>query len=414
MKKVLIFAAFAAAVLVAGCAKNEVFKKATKETPVTFGVYNGRMATKAVSATDFGPFNEATSLQGATNGFGVFAYYTGDTPYASSTAANFMYNEQVRYSAGEWYYSPVKYWPNEHGAGATSPIVDEGDPTEHYTADKLTFLCYAPYVASVGTEGITSMTGNTATEDAKLGFTVPTSTAQQIDLMYGVLGSVSTNVESGTDGVLNGPIKDLTKQECDGVVNILFKHALAKAQIDIRTIVDDVLANAPTDKDPGDDGTVVVVSSLNIKGSGIGTSGILNLYTGTWSGTAGTASFAVDPLPASIAVASAPTAQPAIAGVLEAGLTTNKLNLMFVPAGTITGVEIIYYVCTEDDKLGFNGGASIIENHITKNFDSPITVTAGKQYNINISLGLTSIKLTASVDEWDDDDINIELPANVA
>ena len=94
---------------------------------------------------------------------------------------------------------------------------------------------------------------------------------------------------------------------------------------------------------------------------------------------------------------------------------------MFIPGGDIVGVEIIYYVCTEDAKLGFNGGASIIENHITKYFDmdgtedgnQPIETEAGKQYNINIQLGLTSVKLQADVDPWGHDDYPIDLPKNV-
>ena len=433
MKKIFVFAAIAASVLAVGCAKNEVVQNVTKDgkTPVSFGVYNGRMGTKAVSATDFGPINSTANLEATTNGFGVFAYYTGDDPYASTTAANFMYNEQVQYTDTDgdsvkdtWTYSPVKYWPNEHGSTAVSPIVDEGDPSEHYTADKLTFLVYAPYVASVGTEGITSMTANNVAEDAKLGFTVPASTAQQIDLMYGVLGSVSTNVEGGTDGAVNGPIADLTKQECDGEVDILFKHALAKAQIDIRTIVDQVAATSSVD--PSSDGTLVVVKDLNIIGGTsanvIGTQGILNLYTGAWSSVTGTSSFAVDPLPDEIKVNAQPTSQPTIKGVLEGGLTDanytptppGKIDLMFIPGGQIVGVEIVYYVCTADAKLGVNSGASIIENHITKNFGTPITVTAGKQYNITINLGLTSIKLDASVDPWDEEAKPIDLPANVA
>ena len=49
MKKTIILAAFAALVL-AGCAKNDVYT-ATEGTPLTFGVYNGNAVTKAVSAT---------------------------------------------------------------------------------------------------------------------------------------------------------------------------------------------------------------------------------------------------------------------------------------------------------------------------------------------------------------------------
>ena len=92
---------------------------------------------------------------------------------------------------------------------------------------------------------------------------------------------------------------------------------------------------------------------------------------------------------------------------------------MFVPGGKIRGVEIIYYVVTQDAKL--DGGVSVVENHITKEFDTdggtpgnqPIVTAKGKQYNINIQLGLTSVKLQADVEDWDDDDYPIDLPQNV-
>ena len=136
MKKYFIFAALAAVAL-AACAKIED-NKVDNSVPeaVTFGVYTAKAPTKAVSATDFGTIDQ-TALEASTNGFGVFGYYTDAADYASSTKANFMYNQQVKYSGGKWGYNPVKYWPNEHGASAVST-----------DTDKLTFLAYAPFVAN--------------------------------------------------------------------------------------------------------------------------------------------------------------------------------------------------------------------------------------------------------------------------
>ena len=347
-----------------------------------------------------------------------------------------MYNEKVTYDTDHWTYAPVKYWPNEHGASAVST-----------DSDKLTFLAYAPYVANLAiggasstvsdgagtpaaaTEGITAMTGNTATASASLTFTVPASKDEQIDLLYGVLKTQSVNVDGTSEGVVNSAIKNLTKQKTGGKVDIKFKHALAKAQIDICDIIDQVAPTssvAPTT-------TKVVVKNLNLlgvdsDGNRFGTAGILNLYTGAWSSVTGTASFAITPLPAAISVASAPTSWAslsAVEGVVEGGLAAlttplDKIDIMFVPGGKIRGVEIIYYVVTEDTKL--SGGVSVVENHITKEFDTddvadgnqPITTVAGKQYNLNIQLGLTSVKLQADVDDWDDDDYSIDLPKNVS
>ena len=122
MKKSLIFAATAAVVLSA-CAKVDTYKVSEQEA-VSFGVYAGKAATKAVSGTDYGTVT-TTSLQGSSNGFGVFGYYTDAANYASNTKANFMYNQQVTYSGSAWTYSPVKYWPNEHGKKAVSTDVDK-------------------------------------------------------------------------------------------------------------------------------------------------------------------------------------------------------------------------------------------------------------------------------------------------
>lgn len=415
MKKSLIFAATAAVVLSA-CAKVDTYKVSEQEA-VSFGVYAGKAAaTKAVSGTDYGTVTTATLQAAASNGFGVFGYYTDADNYASSTKANFMYNQQVTYSGGNWTYNPVKYWPNEHGASATST-----------DTDKLTFLAYAPYVenlsaadgtvkdgaAAAATEGITAMTKNTEKKDAILTFVVPASAEEQIDLLYGVMKDGYTDVEGATIGAANSPLENLTKQKTDGKVEILFKHSLAKIAIDIKDVVDAV--SPVTSVDPASDGTKVVVESLTLKGT-IGTSGKLNLYTGVWSDTATGATFAVSPLPTSIySGATAPTTYPTVDGVKETGLGTGKtIDLMVVPAtgAEITGVEITYYICTKDPQL--DGGVSIVKNVISKDLGTAITIEKGKQYGLNVLLGLTSIKLDATVADWDTTagSTNVDLPKN--
>ena len=297
--------------------------------------------------------------------------------------------------------------------------------------DKLTFLAYAPFVANkdiandkgvsitdkVGTaaadEGITAMTANNVAGDAVLTFKVPASAEEQIDLLYGVMKATYTDVEGTTIGTENKPLENLTKQKTDGKVEILFKHALAKIAIDIKDVVDAV---APTTTvDPASDGTKVVVESLTLKGT-IGTDGKLNLYTGAWSDTASGASFDVTPLPTDIySGATAPTTYPTVDGVKETGLGTgNTIDLMVVPAtgAEITGVEITYYICTKDSQL--DGGVSIVKNVISKDLGTAIAIAKGKQYNLNVLLGLTSIKLDASVEGWDvvTPETNVDLPKN--
>lgn len=416
MKNSMILAA-AAALALAACAKVETIKNNAPEA-ISFGVYAGKAAsTKAVSGTDFGTITTTTLQAAASNGFGVFGYYTDADDYASSTKANFMYNQQVTYAGSAWSYSPVKYWPNEHGASAVST-----------DTDKLTFLAYAPFVANfqIGTdkgvsiadktgsaaadEGIIAMTANNVAGDATLTFKVPASAEEQIDLLYGVLGAKYTDVEGATIGTVGNPMENLTKQKTDGKINILFKHSLAKIAIDIKEVVD---ALAPTTTvDPVSDGTKVVVKSLKLKGTAIGTQGQLNLYTGAWNVTTSAAEFTVAPLPAAISVDAAPTSYPGIAGVDEDGLD-ETIDLMLIPGASseISGVEIVYYVCTEDSQL--DGGVSVVEDKISKDFDSALAIEMGKQYNLNVLLGLTSVDLTATVEDWDvESTTNVDLPKN--
>ena len=416
MKKYLILAAFAVVALGA-CSKVET-TQVTADEPISFGVYAGKAATKAVSGTDFGTITN-TELQASTNGFGVFGYYTDAADYASSTKANFMYNQQVKYSSSAWTYSPIKYWPNEHGASAVST-----------DTDKLTFLAYAPFVANnaiatdkgvsvtdktgsaAADEGIIAMTANNVAGDATLTFKVPASSEEQIDLMYGVLAATYVDVEGTTIGTVGSPMENLTKQKTDGKINILFKHALAKIAIDIKEVVD---AEDPTTTvSPVSDGTKVVVKSVKLKGTNIGTQGKLNLYTGAWSDFTNATEFTVAPLPAAISVDDAPTSYPSIAGVDEDGLD-KTVDLMLIPgtSSEITGVEIVYYVCTEDSQL--DGGVSVVENKISKDFATALSIEKGKQYGLNLLLGITSIDLTATVEAWDviTPATDVDLPQNV-
>ena len=432
MKKIMILAASAALVL-AGCAKNDVISNNEMGTPLTFGVYASNAATKAVSATDFGTVTTNSLGKSTNKGFGVFAYYTNDADYSSANIANFMYNQKVTgdgngtAAASVWTYAPIKYWPNEHGTSAVSTGVD-----------KLTFLCYAPWVENLAingatestvkgtddaaaTEGIIAMTGNATASDAVLTFKVPASSQEQIDLLYGVLNTQSVNVDGVSEGTVNSAIKDLTKEKTGGKVDIKFKHALAKVAIDIKEVVD--AEEGPTSVDPASGSpkvTKVVVKEIKLLGEDLATQGKLNLYTGAWGDVNAATEFAVTPLDEAVyAVAAAPTSYPSIAGVDEDGLA-EKINLMLIPArdsdpkdiSKITGVEIIYYVCTQDANL--QNSVSVVENHITKDFATAITLSKGKAYGINILLGLTSVKLTASVVGWDEvtPATEVDLPKN--
>ena len=153
MKKSIILAAVAALVL-AGCSKNETFVKVTDQEAVSFGAYNGRTITKG------GPTDDMNLDALKQHGFGVFATYTGTDAFenlANDKGANdnFMSNQQVTFNGSEWTYSPIKYWPN---------------PTDGQDAkdQKVSFFAYAPYTDSTSvdkTYGITGFSTAVAVDD---------------------------------------------------------------------------------------------------------------------------------------------------------------------------------------------------------------------------------------------------------
>lgn len=77
---------------------------------------------------------------------------------------------------------------------------------------------------------------------------------------------------------------------------------------------------------------------------------------------------------------------------------------------TTINVKIKYHVVTKDDKL--MNAISDVENDITK--QTTIQLRSGKSYNLKLILGLTSVKLDATVADWQiADDAEVWLPKNV-
>jgi len=76
---------------------------------------------------------------------------------------------------------------------------------------------------------------------------------------------------------------------------------------------------------------------------------------------------------------------------------------------TTINVKITYHVVTKDAKL--TGHVSDVTNAITKTV--PVTLKNGKSYNLKLILGLTSVKLDATVKDWEvADETEVYLPKN--
>ena len=410
--------------------------KATQPTPVAFSTYLGDQAVTRAGAT-----GAMTTETLKTNGFGVFAYHTV-AAYNSSTAPNFMYNQQVSYNStsSAWTYTPVKYWPNDFANGNVDNSSAQGTGTNGF----LSFFAYAPYVATSSltseTIGITAISTNTATSDPTLTFAKGNN--PEVDLLWGTAGDNSyQNAANGTvtpkkypDDVTGKAAVnvDLTKQTTGGNVNFAFKHALAK----LGNITVDAFADAVNDGSTNSQAiantTKITVTSVTVSTTAMPTSGTLNLATGLWTLNASPTgslnyTFSGDGLNSTIKEPAAPVAPATLAwtdipdGVPAAVSSYTPANLAasfplitFFPGQrpTIT-VSIVYTVRTEDTALAKR--YSEVVQTISKAFQFPSGFAMNTQYNLAIHLGLTSVNFTASASPWDSETAQaVDLPINVA
>ncbi len=435
----MILAAAAALVLCA-CAKVESYKVSENE-PIGFGVYVPM--TKAGTAGTITTDGASSTVSLQSTGFGVFAYYTDASDYPTTNTTlkpNFMYNTKVSGSA--WEYSPIKYWPNE-------TIDDSNDAYGPSTtnADKLSFFAYAPHVGLVNdsangndfdgsseTDGIKALTSKSTTSDPKVTYIVSTTPDTAVDLLWAVApagGFSYSDVHGQTVTVAAGmPLKNLTKPNTTKKISFRFRHATARLGLKIVGAFDKV----PGGEGTLDDKTKVTVEKVELVDVPVYTQGVLNLNNTTantplWEslGTTTNTTFTVvgNKLNADIKDSGSAAVQTVD------GVTTTEQNvfaddktfftLIPVDDPTKVRVKITYYVTTEDKALdgGFSRVQNVIYKDITFGDDSVNPVVkafeAGKAYTIKIILGLTSVKLEASVEPWDVlSDTNVDLPVNTA
>ena len=119
------------AAVLAACSGETDTDSRGEQAPVRFGV--GIAATRTAANTLTIDGSGANELSLKSEGFGVFACYTGIHPYVStSITCNLMWNQQVTYDNTQsvWTYAPLAYWP-------TTDIEEE--------VTYATFYAYAPY-----------------------------------------------------------------------------------------------------------------------------------------------------------------------------------------------------------------------------------------------------------------------------
>lgn len=467
-----------ATMFLAACSQSELVEDIAKgqndnaPQAVEFGTFVGKNTRTTTGTT--GGITTAEVLA-TSNGFGVFAYYTnaatyGNTATTGSQAPNFMYNQQVTGTGTPltWSYTPLKYWPNDTSAGA----VDGAGGATGSTAGggKVSFFAYAPYVATAtGDDGIIGMSANTSTYDPQITYKLPATPTESntVDLLWGLRGddSYSTAIGTAEEGAVGTTYnKDLTKQTVGEKVSFLFKHALAKfggsastatkggiwVALDLDAVRTGTDNTGTADKEAA---TLVTLNSITIENAVddaadpgvLYQGGVFDLATGTWVSKntvftfSDTESSATTGNKLNTAIAEPSTGLAydnttdnrwEVSGTAFSGVTTTlqqvytgKDALYVIPSGADQSIKVTvtYTVRTYDGKV--DGGYTEVPQTITKTLTVPGGLASNKQYRLNIFLGLTSVKFTASVAAWGDEtgasgeaeDVKaIDLPINVS
>jgi hypothetical protein len=371
MMKLVKHAIKAAAVLAvvlagAGCVKLSI-DFSDVDIPVSFSTYGMRPLGTKADSTYVAP--GADFATGAV--IGVYGFYHDDSTWAADSTAgtnipDFMYNQAVtKQSGGGWTYSPLKYWPNEHGANAVSDAID-----------RLSFWAYYPYNASGLTfyrAGSTTAYDNDTDGLPKISFTQNENPDRMTDLMFAV------------------PQKDLYKNDAgghgavtDGEVQFIFRHALALVEFQLG------------------EGTGAEVDSLSL--TNIRKSGIIenpNTVPFVWTGVSGLFNISRTNLTVTGTTLLSILAVPQS---LDPDATfTLRYNIEFASSDPSHPEPIVY--------TGESAGAKLF-----KTGADAYGVTAweaGKHYIYKVSAGLDRIEfeeIVESDDDWGVGNSNIAVP----
>ena len=484
MKKNLLAMTALAAMLFAGCTSSddlttrETITKANEAaTPINFGTYMGKTGTRGSNISNI----TTAQILATEGGFGVFAYSTSGTDYVVGNPGfmpNFMYNQQVtgtNASTPVWTYTPVKYWPNE-----ISTTDAGGGATSENNYGKVSFFAYGPYInhTSLPSTGIIGMTANNANDtDPILTYKLDNNAANSVDLLWGTAGANSNATIGGVaqaGKMLSGGKAavnvDFTKPKFDsdgGKIDFLFKHALAKiggyaenslGGVWVALDINDAThtSSAVLEKNAQNHNlTLVTVKEVQIQNGVDGSSnstlyqqGTFNLATGVWTPSTGKYltlnykdTYDATPMYLNTEIAEptsglafdsstdhqwevSATAFEGVTPDLKQVYTNDRKPFYIIPTNAAQSIKVRvkYVVRTYDANL--YQGYSETEQNITK----VITIAApgfemNKQYRLNIYLGLTSVRFTASVANWGTNNatdaaaevVNIvDLPINVA
>ena len=330
MKTRFFLVGMMAAALLSGCSQDEVVESLDMNQAIGFGTYVGTQ-TKASEQT-IGTIKEEGE------GFGVYAYYTNENSYNSSTSElNFMENVHVTFNnsnnVNAWEYSPLRYWMNG--------------------TDKISFFAYAPYTDT----NITDRPALNDTGDPTVNFEVNNTVADQTDLLYA----------SAIDQTKNG----LIVNDVLGEVKFTFNHALSR-----------IAVYAQTNYDYSASDVTIKVTDITLTGEP-NTSGTLNLRTGEWTDTdSENVRYEIGLIP-----------NIPLNNRSEQQLNTANDYLMIIPTDmSTTGFTVtVNYDITQAGVSSSNE----VTGTICSNFEQ------GKAYKVILNVGLDAIKFdVTSVEGW--------------
>lgn len=378
MKKFFILAA-AALVAIAACSKNEADTASYEKSKViNFNTVAGK-ATKA-------PITGTTYSYDLPS-FGVFAWYLAsgnwNTAAANSSAVSYMDDVEIRFDDDK------DIWAPHNG---TDAFVNYYWPLE----GKLTFIAYSPKSAATATfsnAGVLTLTG----------FTVNTTVANQVDLLYSAIAADKTQNEDYYEDTANSKDSE-TSGENKGV-NIEFKHALSQVIFQAKTA--DEVYNA---------GYSFKVNTITVNAASTATSMTVTNPTTTqlasaittWNSPGTNVNYAVSS-----------TAFPAAANTYLTKTLSDPIGapLLMIPvtafATTDPTVTINYTMYRTDDNQAL--GSKEVTIHFDDIDDMVTAWQAGKKYVYNLTIDLQKIYFNPSIVDWaDGGSQDVDVPKDAA
>lgn len=364
MKKYFIIAV-AAVVALAACTKNNPDDAVYQQNRViNFNTVAG-LATKApISGTTYS-YNAPA--------FGVFAsYLEKDKTWAANkvTATRYMDDVEVSFNDTKDIWAPAStyYWPLE---------------------GSLSFIAYSPKAAA--TAAFAEATGTLTLT----GFTVNSTVAEQVDLLYSSVNADRTMNESYYTDATNS--KNSENAEGDKGVNIKFKHALSQ-----------VIFKAKTADDVYDAGMSFKVNTITVNAASTADNmTVINPADGdaaatitTWTNPKTNADFAVrsEDFPnATVATGAANFLGKTLSDPIGDALLMIPVTAF---AGTDPTVTIKYTLYRLSDALPM--GSKTVTIHFEDIDDVVTNWQAGKKYVYNLTIDLQKIYFNPTITDWVD------------